>query len=79
MKLGAQFIEIIENQLSSNDPAYVKSTLDRLQKAGYPEKEAKELIATCVAHEMFEMLNEDRVFNDANYRQLLNQLPKLPE
>lgn len=76
--LRKQFAAIVDQQLRDDQPAFVRATLDRLQAAGYSEERGKDLIATCVAEEMMEMILTDAPFNEERYQQLLDQLPNLP-
>lgn len=77
--LRDQFLEVVENQLKTNDPPETKSTLDRLLKEGFKERVAKELIATCVATEMYEVISNNAPFDEKSYIENLHRLPDLPE
>ena len=74
-----QYLETVERQLKENKPAEVGLTLHRLMKEGYSEKEAKYLIAQCVAVEMYEVMSSDMPFNEARYVVLLKCLPDAPD
>ena len=37
-RLHALILEVVDNQLSANDPPATKATLDRLMKAGHSER-----------------------------------------
>lgn len=77
--LKAQFLEVVENQLRENEPKETRKTLERLQAEGYSEIEAKHLIATCVIFEIFDVVQEEKPFNEARYTKNLQRLPKLPD
>lgn len=74
-----QFLEVVENQLKENQPPETRTTLERLMKEGFKERVAKELIATCVATEMYEVIASNTSFNEKRYVENLHRLPELPE
>jgi uncharacterized protein with ATP-grasp and redox domains len=74
-----QFLETVDNQLRDNDPVETAQTLARLQAEGYSEKEAKYLIAQCVAKEVIDVLNSGQPFNEKRYVTNLHRLPEEPE
>ena len=74
-----QFLEVVENQLKDNQPPETRITLERLMKEGFKERVAKELIATCVATEMYEVIASNMPFDERRYVENLNRLPELPE
>ena len=73
-----QFLEVVDNQLRDNDPVETAQTFARLQALGYAEKEAKYLIAQCVAKEMFDIMQEGKPFNEVRYVGNLQRLPEEP-
>ncbi|PLX17356.1 MAG: hypothetical protein C0599_13795 [Salinivirgaceae bacterium] len=77
--LRAQMLAIVDNQIASNDPPATEQTLNRLQKEGWSESEAKELIAQCVAYEMYGIMNNQEEFNQNRFIQNLKNLPSEPE
>ena len=76
--LKRQFLEIVGNQLESNDPPETGQTLDRLKKEGYSDADARMLIAQCVAAEMFNVMNQNEPYNKERYVKNLNNLPDFP-
>ena len=70
--------EVVENQMDADDPLETKITYNRLVASGYSESEAKQLIGQCVAVEMFDVIKEQKPFNEARYVKNLKQLPKAP-
>jgi hypothetical protein len=74
-----QFLETVENQLRDNDPVETAQTLARLKKAGYNERDAKLLIAQCVAKEVFDVVSSGSPFNEERYVANLHRLPEEPE
>jgi len=57
LHLKNTIMEVVDNQLKSNDPPETRQTYDRLISEGYSEKEAKELIGCVVTSEFFDVLN----------------------
>ena len=74
-----QFLEVVENQLRDNQPSETRTTLERLQKEGFKERVATELIATCVATEIYEFISSNTPFDEQRYIENLHRLPELPE
>lgn len=73
-----QYLTTVERQLQENKPAEVRETLQRLQAAGYSEKEAKHLIAHCVAVEMYQVMESDMPYDEKRYVEMLQYLPNSP-
>ncbi len=71
-------LEAIENQLAAGEPAATQATLNKLTLVGYAREEAVLLMARVLAHEVREMLAEDRAFDLATYETNLRALPALP-
>ena len=76
--LKATILQVVDNQLKNNDPPETKQTYNRLVKNGYPENEAKRLIACVVSAEVFEVLKRKEKFNQKRFVEALNKLPELP-
>ena len=77
--LQAAFLETVENQLADNDPPETKETLDRLMGEGISEDDAKLYIAQAVCVEIFEIMTEQKEFNQERYLKNLKRLPKEPK
>ena len=76
--LKSAVIEVVENQLSSNDPPETQQTFERLQREGHSEIKAKELIGCVVVSEIFEVLQKREPFDLKRFIKALNDLPKIP-
>lgn len=76
--LRAQMISIVDNQIERNDPPETLQTLKRLLKEGWSKDEAMQLIAQCVAYEMFGIMKNQEVFNEGRFKQNLQNLPQEP-
>ena len=77
-KLREQIFEIINNQISDNDPPETKQAFVRLKDEGFSEEETLKLIGYVVASEVFTVLKENRTHDKVKYISALNALPKLP-
>ncbi len=78
-RLKNAILEVVENQLTSNEPPETKQTLDRLLAEGYSESEAKEFIGAVVVSEFFEVLQDEKPYDERRFVEALDKLPKLPE
>lgn len=65
----------VDDQLRSAATPYVKATYERLKNLGLGDGQAREEIADCLGHELDEMLEQKRAFNEKSYRALLDALP----
>lgn len=74
-----KLIEAIENQVAAGEPAAAQATLNKLTLVGYERSEAVRLMALILAHEIENMLADNRPFDGAGYEQMLRALPELPE
>ncbi len=77
--LKSAILEVVDNQLQTNDPPETRQTFDRLISEGYSEEEAKELIGCVVTSEIFDVLKKKEPFNPERFAKALNELPKLPQ
>ena len=76
--LQAAIMEVVDNQLRSNDPPQTQQTFKRLVEAGHAESEAKRLIACVVSAEIFDVLKKQEPFNLERFVKGLDKLPALP-
>ena len=76
--LREQIFNIIENQISDNDPPETNLTLNRLIKMGYSDTNVKKMIGQCVAVELFNIMKHGKPFDEKRYIKNLHQLPKEP-
>lgn len=77
-ELSLAFLQVVENQVSSNDPPETRLTLKRLHAAGYSDDEARKLIACVIVAEVKGIEAEKREFDEISYVRALQALPKLP-
>ncbi len=78
-RLKAVYLEVVNNQLTANDPPETKKAFDRLIAEGYSEDETKVLIAQAVCVETYHMLKNGQEFNLERFAKNLERLPQEPE
>jgi len=71
-----QILTVVANQLKANNPPETRKTLERLKALGYSDKEARKLIAQCVAIEIYDMLKFKQPYDNQRYISNLNKLPQ---
>ena len=76
--LREQLDEIVNNQLKNNDPPETKETYDRLIKEGYDDSQVRQMIGSCVAVEIYQVLKSGEPYNNDRYIRNLNKLPQEP-
>jgi len=72
------FLNTVQEQIASGEPAVVRATRDRLCATGLSEGEAAQMIAIVLRNEMKQMITESRSFDNVRFEGLLSQLPSLP-
>ncbi len=72
-------LEIVENQISGNDPPETRETYERLQGLGYSEEDARIYISRAVVVEIWNVLHENEPFNHERFLNNLRNLPKEPD
>jgi predicted nucleic-acid-binding protein len=78
-RLKASFLEVVDNQLKSNDPPETRLTLDRLIAQGFTKEDAKIYISQVVCHEAFLVMKHNKPYDQARYIGNLQRLPKEPQ
>jgi hypothetical protein len=76
--LREQIFEIVENQMTANNPPETKKAYQRLLTDGYSKFQAKQFIGQCVAVELFKILKFKEPFNEIRYIKNLQKLPEEP-
>jgi hypothetical protein len=66
--------QTIENQLAAKEPPVVHETLERLMRSGLSRHEAIHAIGSVLSVEIWEILKEERSFNEERYERGLRQL-----
>lgn len=73
-QLKKTILEIVDNQLKSNDPPVTGSAYNRLLDAGYTPIEAKEKIGAVISEKIYDILKSGVKYNEAEYEQALNEM-----
>ena len=76
-KARETILQIVENQISANDPPLVNITLDRLINSGFSRPEAIGHIASALVIELNGALAHSEPFNSNRYDYNLRQLPNI--
>ena len=71
-------IRVIKNQIRQNEPPETRETFDRLLGEGYAKDEAHRLLGCVLTAEIYDMMKQQRVFDESLYVKRLRDLPKLP-
>ncbi len=77
--LQSAILEVVDNQLEGNDPPETRQTYERLLREGHSEDEAKKLIGTVIAAEMFWIMKQKKPFDQDRFVKALSRLPEIPE
>jgi hypothetical protein len=78
-RLRDTIFEVIDNQISANDPPETALTLERLVKDGYSDFQARQLIGQAVVIEVIDALKNKKPYNEQRYIKNLRNLPKEPQ
>ena len=77
-RMREQIFEIVDNQLRDNNPPETKATYNRLKKQGFDDLQTRQMIAQCIAVELFEIMKFKKPFDQDRYIKNLNGLPEEP-
>jgi len=66
--------QTIENQLAAKDPPVVHETLERLMRSGLSRHEAIHAIGSVLSVEIWEILKDERPFDEEKYERGLRRL-----
>ena len=77
-KIRAHILEIVGNQLEENNPPETQITYDRLISEGFNDIQVRQLIAQCVAVEIFEVMKYGKPYDINRYIKNLKKLPQEP-
>ena len=75
----AAILEVIENQLSDNDPPETAETLNRLVSEGITQEDAMLYLGQAVCVEIWDIMTNGQEFDLERYKRNLARLPKEPE
>lgn len=77
-RLKELILGVVEKQIRENEPPETGETFARLCREGYAAAEARQLIGSVVAIEIFGVLKRKEGFDLARFVRALNRLPELP-
>ena len=60
-------MKIVENQLTSDNPVETKKTYTRFLNLRYGDFQAKQFIGQCLVVEIFDVLKQQKTFNESRY------------
>lgn len=72
--LKKQMINAVEKQIKSNNPPCTKATFFKLQEQGCSKQEAKEMIASVMLEQMYDVLRYGMIFDEKKYESELIEL-----
>ena len=78
LMVGEMLRQTVRDQIKANEPPEVAATYRRLIMEGHDKADAIELITAVLAAEMYDIMNEQRDFDEAKYNMNLRRLPELP-
>ncbi len=77
-RLTAAILSAVDNQLLENEPPETRTTYERLVAEGYSDEEARKLIGAALSAEMYDMLKEQKEYDQERYIETLRKLPEMP-
>ena len=73
-RLKALMLQVVDNQISENNPPATKLAMKRLMENGYSRQEAKEKIAAIVSESIFDIMKYGDQFDEEKYVSKLEAL-----
>ena len=77
--LKTAFMEVVDNQIASNDPPETRQTLDRLTSQGISKQDARIYIGQAVCVEVWDIMKNKKEFNRERFVRNLKNLPEEPK
>lgn len=74
LRLKKLIVEVVDNQLKENDPPVTQEAYQALLEAGYSASEAKEKIGAIVAEEIYEVMKENKHYDEKKYAEALRSM-----
>ncbi len=71
-------LEVVQNQIRELTPPATKQTFERLISEGHSKEEAMRLLGCVVVAEIFEIVKQNREYDEERYIQALIALPTIP-
>ena len=76
--LHAALMELVNRQLTENDPPETRQTLERLLTEGYSPEYIRRMIGLLLATELTRGMVDQKPFNQKRYIESLHRLPEIP-
>lgn len=73
-KLKALIMGVVDNQINENNPPITAITYKRLMAAGDSSKAAKEKIAAVIAESIYDIMKDEKSFDEEKYVRELEKL-----
>lgn len=77
-ELKATIMEVVDKQISNDDPPETRQTLERLVAEQISEEDAKIYIGQAISIEIWDIINYKKEFNQNRYLRNLKKLPAEP-
>lgn len=74
LRLKKTILELVDNQLKSNDPPCTKDVYEKLLDSGYSKSEAKDKIGSVALTEIYDILKVGKSFDEARYQKSLEEM-----
>lgn len=74
LRLKKLVLEVVNNQLRDNNPPMTKEVYEKLLKAGYSVREAKEKIGAVVLTEIYDVMKEKQPYTEKRYTDALKEM-----
>ena len=71
-------MDVLDNQLRTNDPPETRETFERLRREGIVEGETRRLLACVIAAEIFDVMKTKAPFDRDRFVSRLATLPEMP-
>jgi Holliday junction resolvasome RuvABC DNA-binding subunit len=71
----AALLSVVDQQLRDNTPPETRRTFERLVALGYAPEDARRLIGSVVAQEIFAVMQREETYNEQRYIAALQGLP----
>lgn len=74
LRLKKMILEVVDNQLKTNDPPCTKACYEKLLDSGYSKSEAKDKIGAVALTEIYDILKAGKSFDEAKYQKSLEEI-----
>lgn len=78
-RVRAVLREVLETQIRTGEPPETRKTFDRLVASGIHKNEVWRLLSVVLMCELFDVMKNERPFDQERYVEMLKALPRVPE